>query len=424
MSPIENQVRQRPGRLEPGPPAQDGREALVTGETTQDQAQSLRQPCALDSSPDGTGATARSSAITDDGGFWPPRVARSGQSHTGLSDKARDVADTVLLFGGRSFLGGHICRALIRHGYRVLLHSTSPAADFRNLRDLQPNANIEPVVCGFDKPGQLRELMERSQFVIYAAIPYSKQSIGQSGKTRQDLRDLESTLSILAASNITKTVFVSVSGTIGRVSGGIADETRVAEDAPGGWGHLKLKVASEQLILQHARNGLRAVIVNPSMCVGEYDTKPSTGEFFKFFARFPFALMPNERLNIVDVEDVALGTVLALEKGQSGQRYILSGTNTTMGALIRRIKQLEGKPMPRLAIPRRAAILVAYFFELLNLVARRSAPVVPLLGVELIEQGSQHLSFGKAERELGFEPRDAWLAVDRSYQWYRENRML
>jgi dihydroflavonol-4-reductase len=332
--------------------------------------------------------------------------------------------ETVLLFGGRSFIGGHVCRVLLRRGYNVLLHSRS-SADFKNLQGILPDAAIEPVLCRFDQHDELRKLMDRCKFAIYAAIPYSKQSIGRGGRTNRELVEFDTTLNILAASEIIKSVFISVSGTVGRVAGGLADETRSpGRDTPKGWGHLSQKIASEQLISEQVRNGLQAVIVNPSMCVGEFDTKPSTGEFFRFFARFPFALMPSALLNIVDVQDVAEGTILALEKGIVGQRYILSGTNTTMGALIQRIRQLHGRSGTPVAIPRRVAILAAWLSEVLNLVVRGPAPIMPLLGVELIGQGSQHLTCGKAARELGFEPGDAWTAVDKSYRWYKENKML
>lgn len=331
---------------------------------------------------------------------------------------------TVLLFGGRSFLGGHICRALVSRGYRVLLHSRA-SADFPNLADLIQGASIEPVACCLDDSGTLLSLMGRSQYMVFAAIPYSMQSVGQSGRLRRERAQFEAMLRLVAAAEIRMSVFVSVSGTIGRVAGGLADETRQVEsDAPKGWGHLALKLETENAILAHARRGLRAVIVNPAMCVGTFDTKPSTGEFFKFIDAFPFALMPDALLNIVDVEDVAAGTVLALEKGVAGERYILSGTNTTLGALIRRIKDLGGRSTPRVAIPRSVAVVTAYFFELLNLILRRPKPLVPLLGIELIEQGSQHLSCEKAKRDLGYQPRDAWDAVDRAYRWYVEHGML
>jgi dihydroflavonol-4-reductase len=332
--------------------------------------------------------------------------------------------DTVLLFGGRSFVGGHICRALTRRGYRVLLHSRS-SGEFRNLDDLIPCAAIEPVVCGFDKHEELQRLMGRSQFVIYAAIPYSKQSIGQSSRLHRDFIEFESNLNLLTILNIKRAVFVSVSGTIGRVDGGVADETcLVGSKRPKSWGHLTQKVASEEMILRFAWKGLQAVIVNPSMCVGEHDTKPSTGEFFRFISWLPLAFMPNALLNIVDVEDVAIGTILALEKGTVGERYILCGTNTNMGALIRRIKKLGGKSTPRVPIPRSIAVGTAYFFELLNVVVRRPEPFVPLLGIELIEQGSQHLTCAKAANKLGFVAGDAWAAVDRAYHWYVNHGIL
>jgi dihydroflavonol-4-reductase len=331
---------------------------------------------------------------------------------------------TVLLFGGRSFLGGHICRVLVKRGYRVILQSTS-SAEFQNLADLIPHPAIEPVVCGLDDPDAIRGLLDRSKFMIYAAIPYSMQSLGRAPQIQRELRDFDATLAVLRSSNVEKSVFVSVSGTVGRVPRGTADETlTAAADTPRSWGHLKEKLAAEDIIARHVRDGLRAVIVNPSMCIGEFDTRPSTGEFFRFIALCPFAVMPAALLNIVDVEDVALGTVLALEKGRTGRRYILSGTNTTMGALIRRIRQLAGKSMPRLTLRRSMAIPIAYCCEVANLVLRRPKPVIPLLGIELIEQGSQHLTSEKAAVDLGFTARDAWAAVDRAYRWYVDHGLL
>lgn len=331
---------------------------------------------------------------------------------------------SVLLFGGRSFLGGHICRVLLKRGYRVILQSAS-AAEFQNLADLIPHHAIEPVVCRPNEANAVRELLNRCTFAIHAAIPYSMQSLGRAKQIQHELRDFDATLAVLRSSNVEKSVFVSVSGTIGRVPRGVADETpATAADTPRSWGHLKEKLAAEAIIARHVRDGMPAVIVNPSMCVGEFDTRPSTGEFFKFIALCPFAVMPAALLNIVDIEDVALGTVLALEKGRTGQRYILSGTNTTMGALIQRIRQLAGKPEPRLTLRRSAAIPIAWCCELANLMLRQPKPFVPLLGIELIDQGSQHLTSKKAATELGYSPRDAWPAVDRAYQWYVDHGLL
>ncbi len=70
------------------------------------------------------------------------------------------------------------------------------------------------------------------------------------------------------------------------------------------------------------------------------------------------------------------------------------------------------------------AVAAAYCSEVLNLILRRPAPLIPLLGVELIEQGSQHLDGSKAERELGYRPHDAWAAVDRAYSLYKQNNIL
>lgn len=333
--------------------------------------------------------------------------------------------DTVLLLGGRSFIGGHICRALIRRGYHVLLHSRV-AGSFPNIPDLLAGTReIEPIVFPFDATDALRGALARTQFLVHAAIPYSMQSIGNPSGIGHELAELDNVLRLVAASGVRRSVYISVSGTIGRVPGGLADERHTIERGVlTGWGHLKRKLASEDLILSHARQGLSAVVLNPSMCVGAWDTKPSTGEFFRFIDAFPFALMPDQLLNIVDVEDVGDAVALALGRGTPGERYIISGTNTTMGALINRIRTLGGKPVPRIAMPRSVAVATAFCSELANLVLRRAKPLVPLLGIELIEQGSQHLSCEKARRELGYAPHDAWPAVDRAWRWYVENGVL
>lgn len=329
--------------------------------------------------------------------------------------------NTVLLFGGRSFLGGHICRVLVDRGYRVLLHSRS-SGTFKNLPGVAPGPQVEIATCDFTEIARLRELMGRSSMVIHAAIPYFIQSIGQRDAVRDGLADFELTLGLLAASKIRKAVFVSVSGLADKAIGTHGP----APGPPTGrlWCNHAAKLSAERMIMRHVEDGLPAAIVNPAMCVGAFDTKPSTGEFFRFFARSPFLFMADAPLDMVDVEDAALGAVLAMERGTCGQRYLLSGTRTTVGDLMRRIKQLEGRPMPRLHLPRAVAVGAALLSESLNLVLRRPKPAVPLMGIELIEQGATQLNCGKAAGELGFATGDAWAAVDRAHRWYKANQLM
>ncbi len=305
---------------------------------------------------------------------------------------------TVVVFGGRSFIGDHICRALVARGY-----------------------NVRSVGCSIKDHERLRKSLAGCDGLVYAAIPYFTQSLCNSSTAYRAIAEFKSFLKFLSSVRIKKAVFVSICGTIGSAKG-LANENTPSTEARGL--HQKQKMMAERLILDYAHSGSHAVIVNPTMCVGPLDQKPSTGQFFRFLDRLPFAVMAGQKINIVDVEDVAVGTVLALERGRPGQRYILAYTNTTLGELQRRIKKLRGKPMPSISIPRWIAYALAYVSEAANLVLRRYRPLVPLVGLEMIEYGMQHYDGSKAQRELGFRPRDAWPAVERAVRWYEANDIL
>jgi dihydroflavonol-4-reductase len=293
------------------------------------------------------------------------------------------------------------------------------------LEDVLPHPAVETVSCRLADLDAVLALANRSHFVIYSAIPYAIQSIGQTKTRERSLVAFESFLKNLAESKVRKSVFVSVVGTIGQKAGKTGDETFLVSDkdlqkSAG----IREKVEHENLIFKYVKRGLRAAVVNPSMVVGDFDTKPSTGEYFSFISRCPFLIMSEEQVNIVDVADVGEGTVLALEKGVVGQRYLLGGANTTFGVLTKRIRALHKRPTSKWNIPRWLLVSVAYLCECLNVVARRPKPLVPLMGIEFIAQGSQHLNCEKAVRELGFAPHDPWLAVARGYQWYKQNGIV
>ncbi len=330
--------------------------------------------------------------------------------------------ETVLLIGGRSFIGGHVCRALIKRGYHVLLHSTT-TSNFENLKDILPHAQVKAVVCPYAQKEQLAALMREAQYVIFSAVPPSKQSLGQSKAKERDLNNFKVILDVLTVAAIKKSVFISTCSTIGLVKNGVADENCIAK-GPQGWQGIAFKFRLEDMVMDYVKKGAKIVIVNPTMFIGEYDTKPSTGEFFRFIDKAPFIFLKGTKINIIDMEDAGLGTVLALEKGRIGERYILGGKNILQEDLIARIKQCGGKKMPSIAVPYTVSVALAYLSELVNLVLRQDKPLIPLIGIELTAHGTQHFSIEKAKKELGFVPGETWSAVDRSYKWYKDHGVL
>lgn len=326
----------------------------------------------------------------------------------------------VLVFGGRSFLGGHICRALIKRDYHVVLHSSS-SAHFKNVSDILPHPAIETLVCPLDDVAQLEKTLNECDYVIYSAIPYPKQSLGRMGQLNHEIVELDGILKTISQSNIKKSVFVSVCGTIGEAEPFATEADKRSEEGLNSG--LKNKVISENLIFKYIDQGLKATIVNPAVFVGEYDYNPSTGEFFRFFLQAPIAALVDHKFNIIGVEDVALGAVLALEKGQLGHRYLLCANNITFGDFIRKVRELDGKKMPRIALSERTAIIMAHLSEAVNMVIRSSKPLIPIMGIDLTRT-MQHYSIQKARDELGFEPQDAWKSVEKAYAWYKKNGIL
>lgn len=328
----------------------------------------------------------------------------------------------VLVIGGRSFFGGHIVRALAASGYQVIAQSTT-TTDFQNLTDLMPHPSITTVRCSYDDKEGLSALMARVDYLVFSAVPPGKQSIGQTKIRENEFKQFKNILEILTASNIKKTVYVSSCSTIAEVTDGIADENCVAAK-PHGWIGLSFKFKQENLVMEYFKKGLNIVTVNPTMLIGDYDTKPSTGEFFKFIDKAPFTFLNNSKINIVDVADAARGVALALEKGRAGERYLLGGLNILQKDLSARIRKCGNKNVPFLDIPYPVAVITSYLTEVLNLLLKQEKPLVPLIGIELQTHGNQHFSLKKAKQELGYVPGDTWSAVDRAYRWYIEHHIL
>lgn len=330
--------------------------------------------------------------------------------------------ENVLLIGGRSFIGGHVCRALIQRGYHVLLHSTS-TPKFENLEDILPHQAVTPVKCAYENKAELSAMMAKVQYVIFLAPPPGKQTVGQ-GKTKdRDFDNTKNILDLIKAHPIKKSVFISTCSTIGKVAHGVADETCMPKDTQG-WEGLAFKFKLESLIMAYCQKGVPIVIVNPTMFIGEYDTKPSSGEFFKFINTAPFVFLKKCKMNIVDLEDAGRGVVLALEKGRPGERYLLGGINILHEELIARIKKCGGQTMPWLVMPYAMCVAASYASELVNVILKKDKPAIPLIGIELTVHGTQHYSCEKAKRELGYVPGETWGAVDRAYQWYKKKGML
>jgi dihydroflavonol-4-reductase len=239
--------------------------------------------------------------------------------------------------------------------------------------------------------------------------------------------NLEGTQRILQAAGeaaVTRVVYTSTVGALGIPPGGGAgtEETPVSlTDMVGDY--KRSKFLAEEVARGFARQGLPVVIVNPSTPVGAGDIKPTpTGQMIVDFLRGRmWAYLPTG-LNLVDVDDVAAGHLLAAERGRAGERYILGGENLPHRQIAATVAAVAGVRAPRLVAPRGllgpAAVVVDGF-------SRVSPVALPINGEQLRLSGVDfYFDSSKAVRELGYPIMPFRAAVEKAHRWYREHGYL
>jgi dihydroflavonol-4-reductase len=201
------------------------------------------------------------------------------------------------------------------------------------------------------------------------------------------------------------------------VDGTPADEaTPVSEDKIVGI-YKRSKYRAERAVLALVARGLPAVIVNPSTPVGPRDIKPTpTGKMIRDAAAGRMPAYVDTGLNVVHVDDVAEGHVLALERGRIGEKYILGGEDLSLRALLGIVADETGRRAPFVRLPNRALWPVALLSE-----ALARAGIEPLVTRDHLRMARKKMFFSsaKARAELGYAPRPARLAVRDAVAWLR-----
>jgi dihydroflavonol-4-reductase len=199
--------------------------------------------------------------------------------------------------------------------------------------------------------------------------------------------------------------------------GAPADErARAAPDAVVG-AYKRTKVLAERVAEDWARRGLPVVIVSPSTPVGEGDAKPTpTGQMIVDFLNGRMPAYVDTGLNLVDVRDVALGHLLAAERGHIGETYILGNANLTLRAILELAGRTVGRRAPRLRLPVWLPLAFAHVEAPWSRLMGRP-PRVPLDGARMSRR-KMFFDPAKAVRELGLPQSPVGAAVDRAVSWF------
>jgi len=221
---------------------------------------------------------------------------------------------------------------------------------------------------------------------------------------------------------VERIVYTSTIGTIGLpASGGLGTEDTPMSPAQMAGDYKRSKYLAEQEVLTLARSGLPVVIVNPSAPVGERDIKPTpTGQMIVDFMNGRMPAYIETGMNLIDVDDVAIGHVRAMERGRIGERYILGNKNLMLRDIFEMLSRLTGVPAPTIKLPRLAVLPLAYLNTWIADYLTHRPPRIPLEGVKMAKY-RMHYDCSKAVRELGLPQPPIEIALEKAVRWFRDH---
>ena len=327
-------------------------------------------------------------------------------------------SDIVLVTGVSGFVGSAVARALAARGATVrgLVRSTSPRA---NLADF-PGTLVEGDARD---PASMARAMAGVRHLYHVAADYRIWAPDTEEIVRNNLASTQTVMVAARDAGVERVVYTSSVATLKPVAGGAADETSAATPEQAVGAYKRSKVVAERLVEAMVAEGLPAVIVNPSTPIGPHDVKPTpTGRIIVEAARGKMPAFVDSGLNLVHVDDVAQGHLLAMERGRIGERYILGGEDVTLGAMLGEIAAQVGRRPPTIAIPRGVLFPLAYANEALARITGKE----PFLTVDSLRMAAHHMfySSAKAQAELGYRARPWPEAIADALAWFGGQGML
>jgi dihydroflavonol-4-reductase len=300
-----------------------------------------------------------------------------------------------------------------------------PNADRANLQDVE----VTEALGDLRDVASVRSAVDGCRYVFHIAALYRFWAPSPSEFYEVNVGGTVNLLEAARRAGCERVVYTSTSGTVGlqhrtSVDG---DGTRPARE--GDWpavehlfgSYKRSKYVAEHEALRAAAEGLPLAIVQPTMPVGPGDRAPTpSGRIVLDYLNGRFPAYFETALNVVDVDDVAAGHVLAAERGAQGRSYLLGGENLSLRAILDRLSEITGLPRVSVRIPAGLALAVAFASEYVEGSLMRRPPTVPL---EATRMATTKMVFddSRARRELGYTSRPADDALRRSARWFADN---
>ena len=318
----------------------------------------------------------------------------------------------TLVTGASGFLGWHVARLLVERGHTVRA-LVRPSSKIREL-------DVEPCTGDLRDPASVERAVAGCGLVFHVAADYRLWAADSGELYRSNVDGTRNILQAARNAGVDRVVYTSTVGCIGVPPGGEGNEDCAVslEDMTGAY--KRSKFLAERVAVEFAASGLPVVIVNPTAPVGDHDIKPTpTGQIVVDFLKGGMPAFIETGLNVVDARDVALGHLLACERGTVGERYILGAENLTLAQILAKLAAIAGRPAPTLKLPYAVAYAAGVVTTAWAKVSGRP-PRAPLDAVRMARK-KMFVSHAKAGRELGYDPGPADQALSRAVQWFRAN---
>ncbi len=322
--------------------------------------------------------------------------------------------------GATGFVGSSITRLLIEAGFEVgiLARKESNLANVEGIRlsihygDLRDRQSLREALYGYD-------------YLFHVAADYRLWVPRPCEIYENNVEGTRNVMDAAIRARIKRAVYTSSVATLGTEKDGSDADEKTPVGIEDMIGHYKRsKFIAEELVKKLTDAGaIDAVIVNPSTPVGPRDIKPTpTGRMILEAAQGKMPAYVDTGLNIVHVDDVAMGHLLALERGKTGRRYILGGENMTLKEILGEIARLTRRRPPMIRLPHNLVLPLAFVLETVSRFTGKE-PLTTVDGVRLSKK-KMFFSSRRAERELGYSHRPARTAIEDAIKWFRRKGLI
>ena len=325
----------------------------------------------------------------------------------------------ALVTGATGFVGAAVARALLKEGWEVRALARK-GSDRRNLQRIA----VEVIEGDLADSASLTRALSGCEALFHVAADYRLGAFDPEQLYRTNVEGTRNILNAAREAGVRRVVYTSSVATIGIPK----DGSPGSEDTPSTLadmiGHYKRsKYLAEEVARDAVRAGSAVIIVNPSTPIGPGDVKPTpTGQMVFDAAAGRMPAYVDTGLNIVHVDDVAAGHLLAFHRGRVGERYILGGQDMSLREILIEIAQLVGRKPPSVRLPSGVVMPIAYVAEAVARVTGRSTRIT----VEGVRMARKRMFFSsaKAARELGYQWRPPTQAFADAIGWFRHEGLL